>query len=56
MKDEIVNKYGKIYGSNWLVIVGFGHYYDLSYYVKNSKRKFIDFQINELRFCVFQTS
>ena len=55
MKDEIVNRYGKIYGSHWTVVVGFGHYYDLSYHVKHSKRKFIDFQINELRFCVFQT-
>ena len=56
MKDEIINRYAKIYGTNWLVVVGFGHYYDLSYHVKNSKRKFIDFQINELRFCVFQSS
>ncbi|CAG2172884.1 unnamed protein product [Oppiella nova] len=51
MKDELVNKYGKVYGSNWLVTVGVGKYYDLSYSVKGAKqRKFLDFVINELRF------
>lgn len=55
MKDEIINRYGKIYGSNWLVTVGYGQYYDLSISVKHSKRKFIDFLINQLRFSVFQT-
>ena len=55
MKVEIINRYGRIYGSNWLVTVGYGQYYDLSYCVKSSKRKFIDFLINELRFTVFQT-
>src|SRR5215469_2108428 len=55
MKDEIINRYGKIYGTNWLVTVGFGQYYDITFSVKHSKRRFIDFLINELRFTVFQT-
>ncbi len=55
MKNEIIDKYGKVYGTNWLVTVGFGPFYDQSYSVRISKRKFLDFLVNDLRFSIFQT-
>ncbi|XP_054155912.1 uncharacterized protein LOC128954363 [Oppia nitens] len=57
LKDELNNRYGKYYGTNWLVTCGFGKLYDLSISLKSGKqRKFLDFLINDFRFTVFQTS
>ncbi|CAG2115556.1 unnamed protein product [Medioppia subpectinata] len=55
MREELCNRYDKLYGNHWLVSVGVGHHFDHSYGTRSGKHsKFIDFLINELRITVFQ--